>query len=240
MPASDTTTTATVFTDTRVDWLREHTVERLSLFYTAYTDSDKVTPSVIMPTSDQYNLATRTAFEFVRRHGDGRYSDRTLMATHRLGDRWARTPSLDVTEFPPFVVVEEAASYDPDTEVKSGGIIGMAYALPSEYEGGTRAVLAVRQQSRCKGLGRYLLAELGVYLSSTPALFVGRTNTVGLMFALANEYLVEGMNQRTGTLELRHRYSGDSSSVEPEERYPHPLSFTSDEPEPEYDPYYDE
>lgn len=154
--------------------------------------------------------AFRQAFEFLQRHGEGRYSDRTLMAINRwasrcedynssplgtnLGSSYERLPGV-------FSLASET-SYDEETEVKFGGMCAVAVTLPTEV-GDSRLVLAVAPESRRKGYGRRLLTEVYNYESANFHAWVGQGNIDGIKFLLEMGMFPQEMNSQRAILFAR-------------------------------------
>jgi hypothetical protein len=120
----------------------------------------------------------RAAFTFFRQHADRRYSSKTLMAlidnADRLegtGDRYSQVTVVTVSI--PF-------TYDEETEVKSGGVLGMGVLLPDR-----RILIAVRASARRQGLGRLIFENLDLAYVPTSVMWLNRYNAVGQQFALA-------------------------------------------------------
>jgi hypothetical protein len=158
--------------------------------------NDGTTPDVefIGPTDAMYPAALRQAHEFLRRHG--RYTPRTLNALLAAGDivqeaRETGSP-IPFEAVPSLFTAGRPSSYDPDTEVKQGGIMGVV----AVWEG-TKVLLGVGREKRRQGVGRCLLQAaqgmLGYGLSGAQA-WVGQHNTEGQMFLLSQGWRIASLN----------------------------------------------
>lgn len=127
------------------------------------------------------SAAIRQAFAFFRRHGDRRYSAQSLMRLLAFADR---LDAGDFTEQARIVTCEVPFSYDEDTEVKSGGVLGVAVSLPDG-----RVMLAVHQERRRGRVGTALLAFVRDYYNAAPIVWVHRQNMVGAAFLCSQEYM---------------------------------------------------
>lgn len=118
-------------------------------------------------TSQMYPLALEKVFSFMSSSANGRYSDRTMMTIRRTADRWRDTTSSDRARYindelgsnpylPYIFIVESPYSWDEETEIKRGGILGAMICLPND-EGEFRGVLAVAENVRQQGIGKALL-----------------------------------------------------------------------------------
>lgn len=126
------------------------------------------------------------AWNFLRRHHNRRYSDRTLMALVRAADR-AKDYNADVEHpyQPGFFSVTQEVDYDDRTEVKTGGTLGVCVVLPAED--GARLAVAVHQDYRRKTIGR-LLVEFAKLLATDAypvSLWSGRQALEAGQFALS-------------------------------------------------------
>ncbi len=143
-----------------------------------------------MPGSTNYPVYLSKSFQYVRSQGGGHYSDRTVMHLQRNIERVDRDPhDMDL----PFLVVAEAPfSYDEDTEVKSGGILGMLIRWPD-----TKTVIAVHRNSRRKSVGRRLF-EVAQRNYLDMSFWVGRSNRQGQQFLLSLGMSPSAMNSQGG------------------------------------------
>jgi hypothetical protein len=89
------------------------------------------------------------AFHFLRANANRRYSSQALMAVLTAAERQYREddPSAWV------ITVEAPYNYDPDTEVKSGGLVGVMVQL---NDGSCRVLMAVAAPARRCGVGTAL------------------------------------------------------------------------------------
>src|SRR5688500_3914727 len=99
--------------------------------------------------SPGYAMHLRNAFTFFRRHArNPGYSSGTLMRLLNAAD--SAEASTDRTNNLPVLTISTApVSYDEDTEVKSGGMVGALVTWPDG-----KSLLAVESNSRRKGIAR--------------------------------------------------------------------------------------
>lgn len=143
---------------------------------------------------DWRETATR-AFHFLRANADRRYSANALMKVMAAAEQtFSDEPHIHRALPPsPPVIIEVGSdfTYDPDTEVKSGGTLGVLVQLNDDYN---RALLAIAPAARRKGIGSALLR---VHEAFGPAsLFVHRGNVTAQMFLLNRAYLPQVINQQ--------------------------------------------
>lgn len=146
--------------------------------------------------------AFMAAFDFFQRHANGRYSDRTLMAL----SRWSQF-STELVEgrprrtgegiIPAVFSLAKEVTYDEDTEVKSGGTVGMAVTLPAEV--GAKLVLAVAPDMRRNGYGRALLEEAGGTVHHLHT-WVSSMNRAAMQFLLSASMRPIAMNRRSAVM----------------------------------------
>lgn len=147
--------------------------------------------------------AFQSAFDFLQRNAEGRYSDRSLMSVGRWSFRSTELLSQEDRPevFPsprPFVFsINREVSYDEETEVKLGGTAAVAVTLPAEW--GSKLVMAVHPDMRRTGQGRRLLNYAADYISGLHA-WVGNSNVVGQQFLLALGLIPVSMNSRRSML----------------------------------------
>lgn len=163
------------------------------------------TVRVLAPSDPTFPSEMRRAFEFLRTHGNRRYTSDTLMGVLNLADRnWNRTPAV-----PPayLLTVEQPYSFDEDTEVKVGGTAGVMVQMNN---GSGRAMMAVAQGYRRKGVARTLLA---IHQSALgPASFwVAPNNAEAQHFLLSQGLQVVQMNSRGA---LRYTQPGSMDGEE--------------------------
>jgi hypothetical protein len=152
-----------------------------------------------------YEHGARQAFEFIRRNSNGRYSSRTLMRIAHSADyaEMARmglqntaitVPTADI------YILEMPSSYDPDTEVKSGGIVAACAYWP-EVDG--RYVLAVGGNSRRQRFGSVLTKYIQYITGNPMYVWVSPENQTGQHFLLTMGFAADTIN-RMGTLRWAH------------------------------------
>lgn len=161
------------------------------------------TRPAITPTIDRFDVgdsgaaqAFLSAFDFLQRHAEGRYSDRTLMTVSRLSRKSEEAASggVDSYEFGGSVLVAATeVHYDEDTEVKHGGILGVAVCIPTEQ--GVKAVLAVAPGARRSGVGSCLVDRLRGGFRN-PTLWIGAANLVAQRFMVNQAAFPVAMNAR--------------------------------------------
>lgn len=140
-----------------------------------------------------YEVKLRDAFEFLRRHG--RYSSGEMAKILRAADRAEEMrlyPEPDTdnhSPFPTLLLLASPTRYDPDTEVKYGGMMGVAIAWSD------RLMLAIHADRHRQGAGTLLLEELRCR-SSDMALrtWVSSGNVAGQMFLLASGWKPVSLN----------------------------------------------
>lgn len=147
--------------------------------------------------------AFRRAFEFFQRHGEGRYSDRTLMSINRWAQRSEELrssspftiPPADEGRLPGVHMLASESSYDEVTEVKAGGVCAVAVTLPAGEGDGSRLVLAVAPESRRKGFGATLFRSAISYEGRSLHSWVGQGNVDGIKFLLDMGMFPQEMNR---------------------------------------------
>lgn len=145
--------------------------------------------------------AFASAFDFLQRHAQGRYSDRTLMSV----SRWSFTSAEMVEgrrQSPDRIAasvhsIGKEVTYDEETEVKHGGTVAMAVCLPSEY--GAKVVIATAPDCRRQGYGRRILQRIQSTVPYAHA-WVGNTNIAGMQFLLDAGMRPLSMNRRQAVL----------------------------------------
>lgn len=147
----------------------------------------------------EYEHALREAFAFMRRHDDGRYSSRMKMrilnAAERAEERRLNGQDPD-TAAPGVVKIEVPFAFDEETEVKSGGALGILVVWP---EDSGRVMLAVHKDHRRKKVGSALMG-LGTYPVGVEqyTAWVNQRNTVAQHFLLSRGFMATGLNQVGG------------------------------------------
>lgn len=171
-------------------------------------EDERLTFRFAYPGYAEYGQWLRSAFGFFRRHGGGRYTDATLMQLVRAADKYEGAlrngAEFDAvhedTDLPVLVVADRPYSYDEDTEVKTGGMVGLAVCWP-ERQGKT--LVAVQADYRRKHIGSLLLTQVRSLVRDA-SLWVGQQNVIGQKFLLANNLVPvgfsSGMAIRYGTM----------------------------------------
>ena len=132
----------------------------------------------------------RQAFAFFRRHGDRRYSAQSLIRLLAFADRLdAGVDPSELNALPAIVVAETPFSYDEDTEVKSGGVLGMAVMLP-----GGRTMIAAHSEYRQHRIGTALLQFMRTYYNEYLIVWVHRQNLAGASFLLSQGLMPWSIN----------------------------------------------
>ena len=135
--------------------------------------------------------ACRQAFAFFRRNADRRYSASVLMSllTHAEAieadaERGVLPDSSEddaAHRYPAVMTLGTPFEYDEETEVKSGGLVGVAVLLPDN-----RVLFAVLPDQRRKGVGREMTRLLaGRYDYFNLNWWIHQENRDGQQFALA-------------------------------------------------------
>jgi GNAT superfamily N-acetyltransferase len=155
-----------------------------------------------------YQSTLGQAFNFMRRNSAGRYSSSALMRVQRAHDD---LQDGMVSRLPCLLVAERAAGYDELTEIKSGGILGMAVAWPD------RTLLAVQPAARRQGLGSVLVAAVTGFIPEASRFWVARTNREGQQFLLRQGLVPQSMNNR-GAIAFAIE-GGEASETESEAIY---------------------
>lgn len=153
------------------------------------------------PGSSRYGSALRSAFEFLRAHADGRYTDRTLMRVMRAQDNLLA--GLPPASMPTITLASSPFEYDEETECKKGGTLGVLVSWESE---GNKSLLAVHRNARRKGIGQ-ALNIVGVNILGNLSYWVGRQNSEGQHFLLGLGMVVTGIN---GSGAVRYAYPHDN------------------------------
>lgn len=143
----------------------------------------------LTPNDDAREVATklRQAFTFFRKHGDGKYSANTIMSLLRASEGISAAIEnggvVHANHLPSLAVAEMPYSFDEETEVKSGGLMGIAIHLPDN-----RILIAVHSEARRKRLGTVLLHILRAWRpAGEMSIWVHRSNDVAQHFLLSNE-----------------------------------------------------
>lgn len=159
-----------------------------------------------MPTADlrvsahtfnnpSYGNHLSKAFTFFRRHADGKYTDRTMMSLVNYADMFnayrGDTERLAATT-PLLVVAESPFSYDEVSEVKTGGVMGMAVIDPRTR----RTMIAVHGNARREGIGSQLYTTARRNFPNGIVLWAGRKNAIGQHFALSVGLVATALNSQ--------------------------------------------
>lgn len=161
----------------------------------------------LTPSDTGYGTHLRASFQFFRRHAQNRYSASTLMrlanAAGEFDDRTRQgteqSPRTS-TLLPVITVAHKPTSYDEDTEVKSGGTVGMMITWPDG-----KALFAVTGGARRQGIGRRIFIRNSNYSMVQPYFWVGTTNIPAQQFLLSMGLTVTGLN---GNGAVRYGTSG--------------------------------
>ncbi len=145
--------------------------------------------------SPNYGQHLGRAFTFFRRHADGKYTDRTMMSLVNYSDTFAsyhRDPERLATSVPLLIVAEAPFAYDEVTEVKSGGVMGMAVVDPRSR----RMMIAVHGNARREGIGSQLYLSARRNTPNGVVLWAGRKNTIGQHFCLSVGLVATALNSQ--------------------------------------------
>ena len=138
--------------------------------------------------SSSYETNLRLAHDFIRRNGDRRYSRRTLNGILRAADQaeMMRVHGVDTTEnFPALFTLGCPVSYDEETEVKAGGMVGVG-VLFDDDDG--KFVLATVPGYRRRGIGRLLVNIARAGVSGAISVHVSQHNHTGQQFLSACQF----------------------------------------------------
>lgn len=158
----------------------------------------------------------RESFDFLRRMGA--YTSRSLQAvlTHADTMENVRLRGADLAGPTPFVVrAERQAHYDEETEVKYGGVTGVVVGMPT---GDDRLLVAVHSGSRRTGVGARLVEFARAWGNYNAVTWVGRTNSVGQRFLLAQGWLPQQFNG-AGAICYTYGDRSDADAVEEDTRF---------------------
>ena len=166
---------------------------------------------VAQPTT-QYLTRLKEAVTFLRRNSSRRYSDSTLGSLMRKVDvcedllRSGVAPRFFAADYrmPTLVIVGDEPGYDEETEVKTGGIIGVAIIIPSLDESPSKVLMAVKESRRREGIGTKLMAGFRQVMPTyNTVTYVSATNTTGLLFAIDAGFLPAELTPN-GVMQLRY------------------------------------
>lgn len=154
--------------------------------------------------------AFAAAFQFLRTHSDGRYSDRTLMTVGRWETRAAEVERGTFTPetLPDIYTASTTVTYDEDTEVKQGGTLATAVCLPTGDGSTVRTVVATTPSARRQGLASRLVERIHMRWVN-PHFWVGNGNRDGQRFLLSCGLLPQRMNGSGAILFARTTPSDD-------------------------------
>lgn len=144
--------------------------------------------------------AFTSAFEFLQRHGESRYSDRTLMSINRLAASSAAIldGSAPYADRPARVFIcGSEVTYDEETEVKRGGTLAVAVCLPVEQ--GFKVVMATAPEARRQRLATSLMDMVRRGTRGSTC-WVGQNNIEGQQFLLSVGMFPLAMNNRNAVL----------------------------------------
>lgn len=162
--------------------------------------------------NDLIPVAMRTAFEFINKNSEGRYSDRTLMSISRWEKRLAgKTSDERIALFtedadntgagmflaPKVIIAEKEFCYDEDTETKTGGVLGMLVMLPHSDDESYRAVLSVADGVRRRNIGKALANATQVMNTMPVHFFAGAGNRLAMRLAAAANMQITSVSGRT-------------------------------------------
>jgi hypothetical protein len=160
--------------------------------------------------SEMYPLALEKAFSFMSSSANGRYSDRTMMTLKRVSDRWRNTTpqqrytfindELGANPYMPYVfIVESPYSWDDETEIKRGGILGALVCLPND-EGEYRGILAVAENARKQGIGKCLLERQQAW-TGVINMYAHQSNAIAMRLAASVGMGPIQVNSSTGAVQ---------------------------------------
>lgn len=139
---------------------------------------------------ERYATLMRQSFNFLRQHGDRRYSDTTLMRVVRAAEQVERS-ATHTDNMPSLVTIELPTAYDEDTEVKTGGLCAMAVCW-THNDGKT--AIATHQSMRRRRYGSLMVRALQNTVCSLPAFWVSARNAPGQQFLLSLGLMPTSMN----------------------------------------------
>ena len=144
--------------------------------------------------------ALRSAFSFLRANADRRYSATVLMTLMDYADRMeafdAEALRAMSDQFPTVITIGSPFSYDEETEVKSGGLVGVGVILPDR-----RVLLATHRNVRRQGVAAFVHEVVRNF--PTPegcSYWIHQENRPGQQFALAVGLMPYDVNRRGAVL----------------------------------------
>lgn len=168
---------------------------------------------VVAQPTPQYLARLKEAVTFLRRNSSRRYSDSTLgslmrkvdVCEERVASNNGRHSYFDADyRMPTLVIMEDEPGYDEETEVKTGGIIGVALIIPSLDESPCKVLMAVKEARRREGVGTKLMAGFRQVMPTyNTVTYVSATNTTGLLFAIDAGFLPAELTPN-GVMQLRY------------------------------------
>jgi len=188
------------------DWRTQELTEALP----QHLRDANVSMSHIEYSSEWYPLALEKVFSFISANANGRYSDRTMMTLRRAADRWRDTTAtqrysyineeLGNNPYMPYIFIAESPySWDDETEIKRGGILGALVCLPND-EGEYRGVLAVAEASRQQGIGKSLLTRQQAW-TGVLSMYAHQNNANAMRLAASVGMAPIQVNSSTGAVQ---------------------------------------
>lgn len=166
--------------------------------------------SLVTSESSEYSNFTSKMFDFFSAHSGGRYSDRSMMQLRRIGKRMEGTTaegrfsseSETYLNLPVGLVVESPNGWNADTEVKSGGILGMYVIIPTD-DGDCRGMIAVPNAVRRKGIASAMLDGEANYFHSRVALYAHSGNFAAAGVAAKNNLSAIQINSQSQVVQYQ-------------------------------------
>lgn len=167
---------------------------------------------VAQPTT-QYLTRLKEAVTFLRRNSSRRYSDSQLgslmrkvdVCEERVASNNGRHSYFEADyRMPTLVIMEDEPGYDEETEVKTGGIIGVALIIPSLDESPSKVLMAVKEARRREGIGTKLMVGFRQVMPTyNTVTYVSGSNTIGLLFAIDAGFVPAELTPN-GVMQLRY------------------------------------
>jgi len=166
--------------------------------------NDNIRVSYVAAHDNEFCLALEQAFPFVSAHANGRYTDRTIMTIRRMADRYRSFDfnAEDASYHPFALVVESPHGWDPETEIKHGGIHAMLVGLPND-EGEYRGILVVAEHSRRRAIGKTLL-QGARHITHSISFYASNTNMPAMRTAASGGFGAVQVNSSTGVVQYSH------------------------------------
>lgn len=177
-------------------------------------DIDLDVAKVVLARPDaEYLSRLREAVTFLRRNSSRRYSDSTIGSLMRkvdvceerisTGDNGSAFFDADY-RMPTLLIVEDEPGYDEETEVKTGGMLGVALIIPSLDESPAKLLMAVKEARRREGVGTKLMDGFRQVMPTyNTVTYLSNTNTVGLLFAVDAGFVPAELTPN-GVMQLRY------------------------------------